>query len=125
MNFVLINIVFQLGMYTLSIMTEIAAEQYIPHAETFAFLFQNILNNVPDLSCDLAYYTILTMKHFVVIIGGHQQVKTKIIFYTLLSVLANDCTLKFFTYLTEHTSCESSYIFSYFKIHNKEKNFIH
>ncbi|XP_056634376.1 importin-4-like [Diorhabda carinulata] len=63
----------ELGMYTLSIMTEIAQSSYIVHAESFAILFTNIINNVTDLKSNLAYYTVITMKNLVSVIGGHQQ----------------------------------------------------
>ncbi|GJQ87137.1 hypothetical protein Trydic_g23982 [Trypoxylus dichotomus] len=63
----------EMGMYTLSIMTEISKGSYLPHAEVFAVLFTNILNSVSDPSCNLAYYTVITMNHLVAVIGGHQQ----------------------------------------------------
>ncbi|XP_017781860.1 PREDICTED: importin-4-like [Nicrophorus vespilloides] len=63
----------ELGMYTLSIMTEISKESYIEHSEEMARLFINILNGLPDLSSNLAYYTVITMKNLVSVIGGHQQ----------------------------------------------------
>lgn len=62
-------------MYTLSIMTEISIDQYIPHAESFGFLFTNTLNGLHDLGSDLAYYTLVTMKNFSLVIEGHQQVR--------------------------------------------------
>lgn len=61
-------------MYTLSIMTEIAQSSYIVHAESFAILFTTILNQLTDLKSNLAYYTVITMKNLVSVIGGHQQV---------------------------------------------------
>lgn len=61
-------------MYTLSIMTEISVDQYIQHAESFGHLFTNTLNGLNNLSGDLSYYTLITMKNFATVIGGHQQV---------------------------------------------------
>mgnify|MGYP005985912511 CR=1 FL=1 len=69
---------FQLGMYTLSIMTEISQGSYINHADAFAILFTNILNTLPELNSNLAYYTVVTMYNLVSVIAGHQHV---IIFY--------------------------------------------
>ncbi|KAJ8924603.1 hypothetical protein NQ315_000753 [Exocentrus adspersus] len=63
----------ELGMYTLSIMTEISQGSYIVHAESFAVLFTNILNTITELKSNLAYYTVTTMKNLVPVIGGHQQ----------------------------------------------------
>ncbi|VEN33574.1 unnamed protein product [Callosobruchus maculatus] len=63
----------ELGMYTLSIMTEIAQSSYIVHADSFAVLFTNILNQSTDLKSNILYYTVTTMKNLVPIIGGHQQ----------------------------------------------------
>ncbi|KAI4469457.1 importin beta [Holotrichia oblita] len=63
----------EMGMYTLSIMTEISKGSYLPHAEVFAVLFTNILGALPDLNSNLAYYTVITMNHLVSVIGGHQQ----------------------------------------------------
>ncbi|CAH1164397.1 unnamed protein product [Phyllotreta striolata] len=63
----------ELGMYTLSIMTEIAQSSYIIHAESFAVLFTNTINQLTDVKSNLAYYTVITMKNLVSVIGGHQQ----------------------------------------------------
>ncbi|CAG9833229.1 unnamed protein product [Diabrotica balteata] len=65
----------ELGMYTLSIMTEIAQSSYIVHAESFAILFTNIINQLTDLKLNVGYYTIITMKNLVPAIGGNQQVR--------------------------------------------------
>lgn len=65
-------------MYTLSIMTEMSHGSYLVHAESFAMLFTNILNNLTQLDSNLAYYTVVTMKNLVPIISGHQQVSNSI-----------------------------------------------
>lgn len=69
-------------MYTLSIMTEMSQGSYIVHAESFAVLFTNILNNISELKSNLAYYTVTTMKNLVPVIGGHQQVSDVTLFYS-------------------------------------------
>ncbi|XP_018320441.1 importin-4 isoform X2 [Agrilus planipennis] len=63
----------ELGMYTLSIMTEISKDSYIVHAESFAELFTKIISSLTNLTSNLSYYTVLTMTHLVPVIGGHQQ----------------------------------------------------
>ncbi|CAG9821795.1 unnamed protein product [Phaedon cochleariae] len=63
----------ELGMYTLSIMTEVSQSSYIIHAESFAVLFSSMLNQVSDPKSNLAYYTVITMKNLVSVIGSHQQ----------------------------------------------------
>jgi len=63
-----------MGMYTLSIMTEMSHSSYIVHAESFAVLFTNTLNGLTQPNTNLGYYTVITMKNLVPIIGGHQQV---------------------------------------------------
>ncbi|XP_022906239.1 importin-4-like [Onthophagus taurus] len=72
----------EMGMYTLSIMTEISKGSYLPHTEVLATLFTNILNNMQELSSNLAYYTVITMKHLVSVIGGHHQMVN--VYHTLL-----------------------------------------
>ncbi|XP_049818951.1 importin-4-like isoform X2 [Aethina tumida] len=72
----------ELGMYTLSIMTEMSHGSYLVHAESFAMLFTNILNNLTQLDSNLAYYTVVTMKNLVPIISGHQQMVN--IYHSLL-----------------------------------------
>ncbi|KAJ8963724.1 hypothetical protein NQ317_011346 [Molorchus minor] len=69
----------QLGMYTLSIMTEISHSSYIVHAESFAVLFTNILNQLTDLKSNLAYYSVATMKNLVPVIGGNQHFTARVL----------------------------------------------
>ena len=61
-------------MYTLSVITEVSPDQFLNHAQSMAFLFSNILNSVQDLGSPLAYYTIITMIHFVPLAEGDQGV---------------------------------------------------
>ncbi|PNF17098.1 hypothetical protein B7P43_G16108, partial [Cryptotermes secundus] len=55
----------ELGMYTLSVISEVSPDQFLPHAQSMGVLFSNVLNSVQDLGSRLAYYTVLTMNHFV------------------------------------------------------------
>jgi len=61
-------------MYTLNVITEISPDQFLPHASSLAVLFSNMLNSVQDLGSPLAYYTVLTMIHFVPLVEKHQSV---------------------------------------------------
>ncbi|XP_050295458.1 importin-4-like [Anthonomus grandis grandis] len=63
----------EMGMYTLSIMTEMSNSSYIIHADSFSHLFSNILNGLSQPKSNVAYYTVMTMKNLVPIISGHQQ----------------------------------------------------
>ncbi|XP_045465050.1 importin-4-like [Harmonia axyridis] len=63
----------ELGMYTLSITTEISHGSYIKHFDSLAALFSNTLNSIEEFSSNLAYNTLKTMKHLVPTISGHQQ----------------------------------------------------
>ncbi|ENN75169.1 hypothetical protein YQE_08282, partial [Dendroctonus ponderosae] len=72
----------EMGMYTLSVMTEISHSSYIVHAESFAVLFTNIFNGLTQPNNHLAYYTVVTMKNLAPIIGGHQQMTN--LYYQLL-----------------------------------------
>lgn len=66
----------ELGMYTLNVITEISPDQFVPHVSSLAALFSNMLNSVQDLSSPLAYYTVLTMIHFVPLVERHQSLVT-------------------------------------------------
>ncbi|KAJ9579600.1 hypothetical protein L9F63_004785, partial [Diploptera punctata] len=61
-----------LGMYTLSVITEVSPDQFLPHSSSMAFLFSNMLNSLQDCSSPLAYYTVITMIHFVPLAEGDQ-----------------------------------------------------
>lgn len=60
-------------------MTEISKSSYLEHAQVLGDLFTSLLNNLPDLSSNLAYYTVITMKNIVSVIGGHQQVRQQLV----------------------------------------------
>ncbi|KAF7274386.1 importin-4-like [Rhynchophorus ferrugineus] len=63
----------EMGMYTLSIMTEISHGSFIVHSDSFAMLFTTILTGLSELNSNLAYYTVLTMRNLVPTISGQQQ----------------------------------------------------
>lgn len=74
-------------MYTLSVITEVSPDQFLPYVTSVVFLFSNMLNSVQDLSSPLAFYTVLTMKHIVPLAGGDQQVSCTS--YTIFIILEN------------------------------------
>jgi len=80
-------------MYTLSVITEISPDQFLPHVPSMAFLFSSMLNSVQDLSSDLAYYTVLTMIHFVPLAEGNQGVSYifVIMFLSKSNIISNAC----------------------------------
>lgn len=92
----------ELGMYTLSIMTEMSVDQYINHADSFAFLFTNILTNTPELNSQLTYYTLMTMKHFATVIEGHQEMIN--VYHSLLPRVM-EC-IKVFAVSDEKKACD-------------------
>ncbi|XP_049829697.1 importin-4-like [Schistocerca gregaria] len=59
----------ELGMYTLSVITEISADQFLNHGRHLAFLIMNMMNN-EDLGSQVVYYTLLTMIHVLPIFEG-------------------------------------------------------
>nr|CAD7413427.1 unnamed protein product [Timema cristinae] len=62
----------QLGMYTLSMITEISSDQFLPHASSLVYMLANTLNQLENLSSPLSYYTLLTMIHIVPLVEGDQ-----------------------------------------------------
>jgi hypothetical protein len=61
-------------MYTLNVISEVSPDHFLPHIQSMVFLFSNTLNSVEDLGSPLAYYTILTMDHFIPVAAGDQAV---------------------------------------------------
>ncbi|XP_021926547.1 importin-4-like isoform X1 [Zootermopsis nevadensis] len=55
----------ELGMYTMSVITDISPDQFLPFISSVAFLFSNVINSLQDPGSALGYYTVLTMIHFV------------------------------------------------------------
>ncbi|CAG9770533.1 unnamed protein product [Ceutorhynchus assimilis] len=64
----------EVGMYTLSIMTEMSNKVFIVHAASFAVLFTQTFNKLPQPNTNVAYYTVVTMKNLVPLISGQQQI---------------------------------------------------
>nr|CAD7413649.1 unnamed protein product [Timema poppensis] len=62
----------ELGMYTLSMITEISSDQFLPHASSLVHMLANTLNQLENLSSPLSYYTLLTMIHIVPLVEGDQ-----------------------------------------------------
>ena len=84
-----------MGMYTLSIMTEMSHSSYIVHAESFAVLFTNILSGITDLKSNLAYYTVITMKNLVPLVTGHQQVSRHVRLLEYFKFVGNKNNVEF------------------------------
>ncbi|XP_015586290.1 importin-4 [Cephus cinctus] len=63
----------ELGMYTLSTMTEVAPDAYLPHMSSIVFLLGNTLNNLQDLGNSVAHYILQTMLHLVPLVEGDQN----------------------------------------------------
>ncbi|XP_046390558.1 importin-4-like [Ischnura elegans] len=59
----------ELGMYALSVVTEISSEQFESHLSSLMVLFNNTLNSLQDLGSLLGFYTILTLNSLVPVIG--------------------------------------------------------
>ncbi|XP_011501436.1 PREDICTED: importin-4-like [Ceratosolen solmsi marchali] len=62
----------ELGMYTLSIMTEIAPNTYLHHVQTVMELLNNTLNTFTELANPVSCYILDTMLNLVPLIGGNQ-----------------------------------------------------
>lgn len=63
----------ELGMYTLSIITEIASEAYLPTSQSIMVILNQTLNNLQDLANPIAYYIIKTMLNFVPFVSQKQH----------------------------------------------------
>jgi hypothetical protein len=74
-------------MYTMSVITDIAPDQFLPYIPSVAFLFSNVLNSLQDPGSALAYYTLLTMIHIVPLAAGDQGVSH--VSYTVLIIWVN------------------------------------
>ena len=66
-----------MGMYTLSIMTEIAPDAYLPHLQIIMELLNGVLNNLTNLASPLSCYILDTMEHLVPLVQGNQIVSIK------------------------------------------------
>ncbi|XP_017888011.1 importin-4-like [Ceratina calcarata] len=63
----------ELGIYTLSIMTDIAPDAYHEHAASLAVLLGQTLNSLQDLGSPIAYYILRTMQNLVPLVKGNQM----------------------------------------------------
>ncbi|XP_071445043.1 importin-4-like [Hetaerina americana] len=66
----------ELGMYTLSVITEISPDQFEKHLSSMMFLFNGTLNSLQDLGSPLAFYTVLTLNSLVPVIGSDANVQS-------------------------------------------------
>ncbi|KOX69401.1 Importin-4 [Melipona quadrifasciata] len=63
----------ELGMYTLSIMTETAPDVYLTRAVSLTILLGQTLNNLHDLRHPIAYYTLKILQNLSPLINGNQM----------------------------------------------------
>jgi len=63
----------ELGFFLLQILTDMASDQFLGHAHSFANLFSSTLNNLQDPGSNLAWLTVLCMTNFVPAIPGDQH----------------------------------------------------
>ncbi|KAK1123971.1 hypothetical protein K0M31_006999 [Melipona bicolor] len=63
----------ELGMYTLSIMTETAPDVYLTRAVSLTILLRETLNNLHDLRHPIAYYTLKILQNLSPLINGNQM----------------------------------------------------
>ncbi|XP_043248077.1 importin-4-like [Colletes gigas] len=63
----------KLGTYTLSIMTEMAPDTYLPHAESLMGLLNQTLSSLDDLGDPVAYYVLRTLQNLVPLVQGYQM----------------------------------------------------
>ncbi|XP_054274502.1 importin-4-like [Macrosteles quadrilineatus] len=63
----------ELGFFLLCILTDIAADQFLAHAHSFATLFASTLGSLQDIGGNLAWLTVLCMTNFVPAIQGDQH----------------------------------------------------
>lgn len=72
-----INLYFQLGMYTLSIMTDIAPSIYLPHCQTILELINFTINSFTDLANPVSCYILEIMLHLIPLVEGNQIVSVQ------------------------------------------------
>lgn len=63
-----------MGTYTLSVMTEIAPDAYLTHAESLTVLLSQTLNSLQNLGNPVAFYVLRIMLNLVPLIGNNQTV---------------------------------------------------
>lgn len=62
----------EMGLYTLSVMTEIACDAYLPTSQSIMVILSQTLNNIPDLANPVAFYVLKVMLNFVPIVSNNQ-----------------------------------------------------
>ncbi|XP_066592125.1 importin-4-like [Prorops nasuta] len=62
----------ELGMYTLSIMTEVAPDAYLTHAKSVVDLLQLAISGIQNLGSNVAYYVLKTMQNLIPFVEGNQ-----------------------------------------------------
>ncbi|XP_067002902.2 importin-4 [Anabrus simplex] len=97
----------ELGMYTLSVITEVSPDQFLPHVQSVVYLFANTLNSAQDLGSPLVYYTLLTMIHFVPLIEGDQAMVN--VYHQLMPRVMQ--SVKALTLTDEAKACEVMELF--------------
>lgn len=65
-------------MYTLSLLTEIAPEAYLPHVQSIMQLLHERLNSFTDLANPLSCYILSIMLHLVPLVEGNQIASIKL-----------------------------------------------
>jgi hypothetical protein len=73
-------------MYTLSVMTEMAPNAYLPHVQTVMELLNNTLNTFSELANPVSCYILDTMLHLVPLIEGNQIASIKFANYFLFCI---------------------------------------
>ena len=68
-----------MGMYTLSTITEIAPEAYLPHCQTIMNLLNNAISS-SDPTHQLTSYVLQTMTHLVTLVEGNQEVRVQFLY---------------------------------------------
>ncbi|XP_063239917.1 importin-4-like [Bacillus rossius redtenbacheri] len=63
----------ELGMYTLSVITEVSADQFLPHAPQLVCALGATLGRLQSPACPLGYHALLTMVHLVPLLESDQK----------------------------------------------------
>lgn len=64
----------ELGLHTLSIMTEVTPDAYTSHARSLALLLAQTLNNLQNLGQPVAFYVLNTMRHLIPVIKHDEAI---------------------------------------------------
>lgn len=72
----------ELGVFTLSVLTDVALDIFSKHPEHFSAFFMNTFQSPNCLNTTFGYYTIMTMIHVVSLCESNSAVSSKIILCT-------------------------------------------